>query len=98
MLGPMTNQSPPPVVDVEFRLGTATGALMEVSVRSFADRWVAVATIAGRPEHGLGRTAREALSGALASLGQPAVTALLADLALLAPSIEIARQQRAVGA
>src|SRR5918992_317850 len=97
MLRPMTNQ-PPPVVDVEFRLGTAMGSVMDVSVRSFGDRWVAVATIADRMEHGLGRTAREALAGALASLGQPAVTVLLADLALLAPSVEIARHQRAVGA
>jgi hypothetical protein len=94
----MTQPTQPPLVSVQFRLGTATGPAVEVDIRSFGDRWVAVATIAGGLEHGLGRTAREALAGALASLGQSAVTSLLGDLALLAPSVEILRQERALGA
>jgi hypothetical protein len=85
-------------MNVQFQLGAAGSESLEVSLTSFGDRWMAVATIAGTSHHGLGRNAREALAGALASLGQPAVTALLADLALLAPSVEIARQERALGA
>jgi hypothetical protein len=71
---------------------------VEVSLRSFGDRWMVVAVIGAAQQIGLGRTAREALTASLASLGQPAVRALLGDLALLAPSVEIARQERALGA
>ncbi len=95
----MKQPSRPPLLDIQFRLGGAgSDSRVEVSLSSFGDRWMAVATIADTSHHGLGRNAREALVGALASLGQPAVTALLADVALLAPSLEIARQERALGA
>lgn len=95
----MTQHSRSPQVHVEFRLGAAGSvSAVEVSLRSFGDRWTAVATFGGHVEHGLGRSAREALSAALASLGQPAVRALLSDLALLAPSVEIARQERVLSA
>lgn len=93
----MTQPAQPPIVNVQFRLGAAgSDSAVEVSLRSYGDRWVAVATVGGSLEHGLGRNAREALVGALASLGKPRVTALLGDLALLAPSVEIARQERAL--
>jgi hypothetical protein len=95
----MTQPTQSPPVSVEFRLGAAgSDSAVEVSLKSFGDRWTAVATIGGRLEHGLGRTARQALAAALSSLGQPAVGALLSDLALLAPSVEIARQERVMTA
>jgi hypothetical protein len=95
----MTQPAHPPLVNVQVRLGAAgPGSSVEVSLRSFGDRWMAVAPIGGEPQIGLGRTAREALVASLVSLGQPAVRALLVDLALLAPSVEIARQGRALGA
>ena len=52
---------------------------VDVRLRSWGDRWVAVADIAGEPELGLGRSARQALEGALASLGRQTARALLAD-------------------
>ncbi len=95
----MTQSAQPPSVNVQFRLGAAgSDSSVEVSLRSFGDRWMAMATIGGRLEHGLGHSAREALSAALGSLGQPAVRALLSDLALLAPSVEILRQERVLSA
>jgi hypothetical protein len=95
----MTQPAQPPRVNVQFRLGAAgSDSSVEVSLKSFGDRWTAVATIGGRLEHGLGRSAREALSAALSSLGQPAAKALLSDLALLGPSVEIARQERVLTA
>jgi hypothetical protein len=94
MIPIMTQPAHPPLVNVQFRLGVAgPESSVEVSLRSFGDRWMAVAHIGGEPQIGLGRTAREALVGSLVSLGQPAVRALLVDLALLAPSVEIARQE-----
>jgi hypothetical protein len=91
----MTHAQQLPRVSVQFRLGAASPLSVAVSLRSFGDRWMAVATLGGEQEIGLGRTAREALTASLASLGQPAVRALLGDLALLAPSVEIARQESA---
>jgi hypothetical protein len=65
---------------VNFRL-TATDLdfWVDVRIRSFGDRWMAVAHIGGDPEIGLGATAREALAGSLGSLGDRAATVLLAD-------------------
>ena len=95
----MTHAQHPPRVSVLFRLGAVgTDASVEVRLTSFGDRWMAVAAIGGEQEIGLGRTAREALTASLVSLGPAAVRALLGDLALLAPSVEIARQERALGA
>ena len=85
------------VVNVRFRLD-ATGLrfAMDVQLRSDGERWIAVAEIGGRPEIGIGRNARQALEAALASLGRSVAAACLQDLALLGPSVEIARQQRSV--
>jgi hypothetical protein len=86
-------------VSVEFRLGPAgSDSAVEVTIRSFGDRWTAAAAIAGKERIGLGGTPRAALVGALSSLGERAVQAHLADLALLAPSVEIIRQELAMGA
>ena len=67
---------------------------MDVRLRSWGDRWLAVAEIAGEPEIGLGGNARAALEGALASLGQRAASAFLTDPTLPAASSDIVRQER----
>jgi hypothetical protein len=88
-----------PRMHLGFRLvAEAPDLAVDVRLRSFGDRWMAVADIAGEVEIGLGRTAREALVGALARLDQYAASALLSDLALLAPSVEIASQEQRLGA
>lgn len=52
---------------------------VDVRLRSFGDRWIAVAEIAGEPELGLGSEPGEALASALSALGSDAVCALLGD-------------------
>ena len=72
---------------MQFRLSAPELDLsVDVRLRSFGERWIAVAEIAGDRELGLGATAREALTAALASLGEAASVALLADPALFGPS------------
>jgi hypothetical protein len=84
-----------PAVNVQFRLDApGTGFIVDIQVRSVGERWMAVAEIAGQPQVGIGRTARQALEASLASLGQRVAAACLQDLALLGPSVEIARQER----
>lgn len=63
---------------------------VDVKLRSFDDRWLAVADIAGQPEVGIGSSARRALVAALSGLGERLATALLADPQLLATSVEAA--------
>lgn len=46
---------------------------VDVRLRDFGGRWLAVADIAGEREMGLGRTARDALVASLSSLGVQAV-------------------------
>lgn len=50
---------------------------VDVRLRSWGDRWLAVADIAGDPEIGVGTNVRQALEGALAPLGQRTAQALL---------------------
>ena len=57
---------------------------VDVRLRRFGDRWLAVADIGGQPEIGLGQTARSALLGALAPLGSRAAEAFLSDPGLKA--------------
>jgi hypothetical protein len=52
---------------------------VDVRVRGFGSRWLAVAQLAGDQEIGLGNTFGTAVANALASLGPKAVAALLAD-------------------
>jgi hypothetical protein len=79
-------------VDVQFRLSApALPGGAEVRLRSFGERWVAVARIDGMSRSGLGIGPRQALSASLADLPASTTTVLLADLALLHPSVEIAR-------
>ncbi len=88
--------STPAAVDVQFRLAAPArprGVL--VRMRSFGERWVAVARIDDEPQWGLGSSARQALGAALVSLPGSTRTALMADLALLPPSTEIAMRSGA---
>lgn len=62
---------------------------VDVRLRSSGERWIATARIAGATEIGLATTPRQALAASLASLGDRARTLLLADLALLRPSVTI---------
>lgn len=84
------------LVRTRFTLG-APGRLdftVDVRLARFGDRWLAVADIADEPEVGLGQSARQALEAALASLGDVAARALLADTALLAASVDILGQEQ----
>ena len=76
--------------DVQFRLGPASDAVVDVHLRSSRGRWLAVADTGGRREIGLGRTAREALVASLTSLGPRAAAELLTDLRML----DVSRQLR----
>jgi hypothetical protein len=79
---------------VEIRLtAPAFDFWVEVRLRSWGDRWLAVAEISGEPEIGLGQHAREALEGALAAFGPSTAQAFLADPALLAASPNILEQR-----
>lgn len=74
----------PTLVSVQFALrAPSLDFWVDVHLRNFDGRWLAVAEIAGEPELGLGTTAREALSAALSCLGPRAAAALLADPQLL---------------
>jgi len=72
----VTLHGPPPAPAVEIRL------------RRVGERWVAQA--AG-VHVAVGATARQALTAAIRPLGESASRALLADLALLQPSLAVAR-------
>lgn len=90
---------PPTLANMEFRLtAPAIDFWVDVRLRSWGDRWLAVADIAGEPEIGLGRTAGQALEGALASFGQRTALALLADLSWLAESADTADHDRSAEA
>lgn len=62
---------------------------VDVRLREFSGRWLAVAEISGEREIGLGRSAREALAASLSSLGGRAAAALLADSSLLGVSADV---------
>jgi hypothetical protein len=86
-------------VDVGFQLTPdAFTFAVDVRLRSFGDRWIAVAQIGPERQIGLGRNARQALAGALVSLGERVAGAFLADPSLLEASAEIARLERAPSA
>ena len=76
---------------VTFRLTAASlDVTVEIRLRSFGERWVAVADVSGRQEVGLGGSPRQALRGALASLGDVVTRHLLADPALFGASAALA--------
>jgi hypothetical protein len=72
---------------VQFRLAAPSLDFhVDMRLRQFDGRWLAVAESAGEPEVGLGHTAQQALTAALSSLGSAAVADLLADPTLWAIS------------
>jgi hypothetical protein len=75
----------PTLIAVNFRLtAPSLDFWVDVSLRGYGDRWMAVATIADEPQIGLGHTAHQALEAALSPLGERAAQALMADPQLLA--------------
>jgi len=62
---------------------------IDVSLQSFADRWVATVGDGRRTEIGLGPSARSALTAAIESLVPAAVAELLTDPELFAVSWQI---------
>lgn len=82
----------PHLVSVNTRLtAEGLGLQVELKLRDLGGRWLAVAEFDGEPEVGIGATARAALTAALASLGDRAAAALMADPQLLAVSTAIRR-------
>jgi hypothetical protein len=82
----------PRLVSVNARLGSEElGLQVEIRIRELDGRWLAVADFGGEPEVGIGATPRTALAAALASLGERAASALMADPQLFGLSVAIAR-------
>ena len=79
-----------------FRLAAPTVPFaVDVTVRGFGDRWAVSATVGARRETGLAATPSAALDAALRALPAAQRRALVADTALLAPSVELAALARA---
>jgi hypothetical protein len=79
------------LVSVQFQLrASSLDFYVDVRLRQFDGRWLAVAQIGDEPEIGLGTTARDALAAALSPLGPAATNELLADPALWAVSRTVA--------
>lgn len=80
----------PTLVSVNFRIGAPNlDFYVDVRLRNFGGRWLAVADIAGEHEVGLGSSPREALAASLSSLGATAAAALLADPQLIGVSSSV---------
>ncbi len=80
----------PRLVSVNARLASAElGIDVEIRLRQFDGRWLAVADFGGEPEVGIGATAREALAAALVTLGQRGAATLMADPQLFGVSAAI---------
>ena len=82
------------VSTIEFTLRPTYGPAVSIRLRRLSAGWAAVVLGSGTGP-GVGRSARQALSAALQPLGQPAVTALLTDPGLLAPSVAVLHAERA---
>lgn len=88
---PGMDQSPH-LISVNTRLtSTELGLDVDLRLRQLDGRWLAVADFGGEPEVGIGASPRAALTAALATLGERAVSALMADPQLLGLSAEIRR-------
>jgi hypothetical protein len=80
----------PRLISINFRLASAElGIDVDVRLRELDGRWLAVADYAADPEVGIGATPRAALTAALATLGDRAAAALLADPQLFGVSARI---------
>jgi hypothetical protein len=74
----MTQQ--PQLITANARLtADQLGIEVEIRLRQLDGRWLAVADFGGEPEVGIGPTPRVALAASLATLGERAATALMAD-------------------
>jgi hypothetical protein len=84
-----------PSSTIAFTLQLASHAVtVDVQLRRSGDRWVA--RVGGSCEAtAIALSPGAALAAALAPLGERAVTTLLADLALLAPSLQVVATERA---
>lgn len=82
----------PHLISVNTRLvAEGLGIEVDLRLRELDGRWLAVAELDGQPEVGIGGTPRAALTAALATLGERAATALMADPQLFAVSAAIRR-------
>lgn len=82
----------PQLVSVNIHLASEEiGVDVEVRLRQLGDRWLSVAEYGAEPEVGIGATARAALAASLATLGERAAAALMADPQLLGVSAAIRR-------
>ncbi len=83
-----------PIADIQFTLhGPAPAGEVSVRLRRFGERWVAES--AGRGVGtGVGLSARAALSAAVEPFGPVAARAMLADVALLGPSLRVLDAER----
>ena len=89
-LEPQGMHQPPHLVSVTAHLASADlGIDVEIRLRQLDGRWLAVADFDGDPEVGIGPTPRAALEASLATLGKRAATMLMADPALLGPSLAL---------
>jgi hypothetical protein len=80
----------PRLISINFRLASAElGIVVDVRLGELDGRWLAVADYAADPEVGIGATPRAALTAALATLGDRAAAALLADPQLFGVSARI---------
>ena len=83
----------PRLVSVNGSLASAElGIEVDIRLRQLDGRWLAVADFGGEPEVGIGPTPRASLAAALASLGDRAATALMADPQLLGLSLAVLQQ------
>jgi hypothetical protein len=82
----------PRLVSVNARLSSDhLGIEVGIRIRELDGRWLAVAEFEGEPEVGIGATPRAALAASLATLGERAATALMADPELFGLSARIRR-------
>jgi microcystin degradation protein MlrC len=82
----------PRLVSVNFHLASPElGLDVEVRLRELDGRWLAVADFGGKPEVGIGGSARAALTAALDTLGPRAAAALMADPQLFGVSADLSR-------
>lgn len=80
----------PRLVSVNARLASAElGLDVEIRIRELDGRWLAVADFGGEPEVGIGATARDALAAALATMGDRAAAAVMADPQLFGVSVAL---------
>ncbi|MGH2444582.1 MAG: hypothetical protein ACRDGD_00860 [Candidatus Limnocylindria bacterium] len=82
----------PRLVSVNARLASEElGVDVEIRLRQLDGRWLAIADFGDEPEVGIGATPRAALTAALATLGERAAAALMADPQLFGVSAAIRR-------